>query len=54
MIIVTGAAGFLGSALVHGLNQRGRTDLIVVDDVDHPEKEKNMASIKYHELMGKD
>ena len=54
MIVVTGGAGFIGSAIVQELNGRGRTDLIVVDDIDHPEKEKNIASIKYQELRRKD
>ena len=54
MIVVTGGAGFIGSAIAQALNDRGRTDLIVVDEVDHPEKEKNLISIKYHELRGKD
>ena len=53
MIVVTGGAGFLGSAILQELNERGRTDLIVVDDIDHLEKEKNLASIKYNALIGK-
>lgn len=53
MIVVTGGAGFLGSALVQELNKRGRFDIIIVDDIDHLEKEKNIAAIKWHELIGK-
>ena len=53
MIVVTGGAGFIGSAIAQELNVRGRIDLLVVDDVDHPEKEKNITSIKYQELIGK-
>jgi len=54
MIIVTGAAGFIGSALVHGLNLKGFDDIWIVDDVDHPEKQKNLDAIIYSRLMGKD
>ena len=54
MIVVTGGAGFIGSAIVQKLNEIGRTDLIVVDDIDHPEKEKNITSIKFRELRRKD
>jgi ADP-L-glycero-D-manno-heptose 6-epimerase len=32
MIVVTGAAGFIGSNIVHGLNKLGRTDIICVDN----------------------
>ena len=53
MIVVTGGAGFIGSAIAQELNTRERADLIIVDDIDHPEKEKNIASIKYQELIGK-
>ena len=52
MIVVTGGAGFIGSALVWGLNQRGRSDVLVVDDVDHEEKEHNLAELEYEELVG--
>ena len=34
MIIVTGGAGFIGSNLVKLLNERGRNDVIVVDDLE--------------------
>ena len=33
MIIVTGGAGFIGSNIVQGLNARGITDILVVDDL---------------------
>ena len=49
MIVVTGAAGFIGSCLVAELNARGRYDLIVVDDMvgDEDPKKKNLAAKRY-------
>ncbi len=41
MIIVTGAAGFIGSALVSKLNNQGLKNIVIVDDFSHPEKKKN-------------
>jgi ADP-L-glycero-D-manno-heptose 6-epimerase len=52
MIIVTGAAGFIGSALVWALNSEGRSDLLLVDDVDHEEKEHNIGHLQYERLVG--
>ncbi len=54
MIVVTGGAGFIGSALVHGLNQKEVGDIWVVDDIDHPEKQKNLDALTYSRWMGKD
>lgn len=41
MILVTGAAGFIGSALVSKLNLEGFKDIVLVDDFSKPEKSKN-------------
>mgnify|MGYP001246585358 FL=1 len=54
MVVVTGGVGFIGSAIIQALNARGATDLIVVDETDHPEKKKNLTSLKYSELKQKD
>ncbi len=42
MIVVTGAAGFIGSCLVGGLNAKGYEDLILVDDFSRKEKAPNL------------
>lgn len=47
MIIVTGAAGFIGSCLVSKLNQKGLDELIIVDDFSFPEKNKNLEGKNY-------
>jgi ADP-L-glycero-D-manno-heptose 6-epimerase len=43
MIVVTGGMGFIGSNLVHALNQRGRSDLFVVDDLTDGTKFTNLS-----------
>ncbi|MEN9997317.1 MAG: ADP-glyceromanno-heptose 6-epimerase [Bacteroidota bacterium] len=42
MIVVTGAAGFIGSCLVSRLNKAGYEDIVVVDDFSKTEKAKNL------------
>jgi len=42
MIVVTGAAGFIGSCLVSRLNEAGHKDIVVVDDFSKKEKSKNL------------
>ncbi len=54
MIIVTGAAGFIGSCLVSKLNQEGFTDLILVDEFDSAEKMKNLEGKKYSQKVHRD
>ena len=47
MIIVTGAAGFIGSCLVSKLNSLGKTNLVLVDDFSNVEKNKNLAERQF-------
>lgn len=43
MIIITGAAGFIGSCLIKKLNEEGFNDLVLVDDFSHSEKVNNYS-----------
>ena len=54
MIVVTGAAGFIGSNLVRGLNQSGEDDVVAVDDLSDGDKHRNMASLKLSDYIDKD
>ena len=46
MIIVTGAAGFIGSCLVSKLNQENFNDIILVDDFEKAEREGKMPNLE--------
>lgn len=54
MIIITGAAGFIGSCLVSKLNSEGFTDLVLVDDFSNPAKAKNLEGKKYSQQLHRD
>ena len=45
-IVVTGAAGFIGSNIVKGLNARGIDDIIAVDDLMQGDKFRNLADLR--------
>jgi ADP-L-glycero-D-manno-heptose 6-epimerase len=47
MVIVTGAAGFIGSCLVNKLNNKGITDIGIVDDFSNERKNKNIENKTY-------
>ena len=53
MIVVTGAAGFIGSCIVAKLNERGEEDLILVDHLHDGLKEKNLERKKYKQYYDK-
>ena len=54
MIVVTGAAGFIGSVVASELNEKGYNDLIFVDDFSKKEKEKNYIDLKYNSLVDRE
>jgi len=54
MIIVTGGAGFIGSNLVHALIERGRSDVVVVDDLTDGHKFVNIADLNIADYLDKD
>ncbi|MBK8656244.1 MAG: ADP-glyceromanno-heptose 6-epimerase [Haliscomenobacter sp.] len=47
MIIITGAAGFIGSCMVGKLNDQGHMNLLVVDDFSRADKNRNLLNKKY-------
>lgn len=54
MIVVTGGAGFIGSALIWGLNRHGFDDIVIVDSLGEDEKQKNLANLKFADFVDKD
>ena len=53
-IVVTGAAGFIGSNIIKGLNARGITNIIAVDDLTEGDKFRNIADLKIADYLDKD
>jgi ADP-L-glycero-D-manno-heptose 6-epimerase len=50
-IIVTGGAGFIGSAIVWRLNQLGYDDILIVDRMDETDKWKNLVPLAFEEII---
>lgn len=53
-IVVTGAAGFIGSALVQYLNENGFGNIIMVDDFSREDKQANWVNKQYIDLIERD
>jgi ADP-L-glycero-D-manno-heptose 6-epimerase len=54
MHIITGGAGFIGSAFARKLNQEGINDIVIVDELKASESWKNLRKIKYADYLHKD
>ena len=54
MIIVTGGAGFIGSAIIAALNNRGINDVLVVDELACDLKWKNLLNLSFADYIEKD
>jgi ADP-L-glycero-D-manno-heptose 6-epimerase len=53
-VVVTGAAGFIGSNIVKGLNARGIDDIIAVDDLTQGDKFRNLVDLKIEDYVDAD
>ncbi|BDU49846.1 ADP-glyceromanno-heptose 6-epimerase [Haliovirga abyssi] len=54
MILVTGAAGFIGSSIVWELNNMGRDDIIVSDKFHKKDKWKNLIKRKFYDWVDRE
>jgi ADP-L-glycero-D-manno-heptose 6-epimerase len=54
MIVVTGGAGFIGSNLLRALNQAGRSDILVVDNLRNGRKFHNLVDCEFLDYVDKD
>ncbi len=53
LIVVTGGAGFIGSSVIRHLNDKGIKNIIVVDELGHSEKWKNLVGKNFLEIVEK-
>lgn len=54
MIVVTGGAGFIGSAFVWKLNKEGVSDILIVDELGTTDKWKNLVNLRFDDYLPKD
>ncbi|WP_025270728.1 ADP-glyceromanno-heptose 6-epimerase [Hippea sp. KM1] len=54
MIVVTGGAGFIGSNIVRGLNRRGISNILIVDNLKNSQKHLNLNSLDFVDFVDKE
>ncbi len=54
VIVITGAAGFIGSCLTGFLNDKGYKNLVLVDDFSRADKEYNLTSKSYDQRVDRE
>ena len=54
MYVITGGAGFIGSAFARKLNQEGIDDIVIVDELKSSENWKNLRKISFIDYLHKD
>src|ERR1700675_3407266 len=50
-VLVTGGGGFIGSALVWGLNQRGCADVVIADSASQADRAQNLRCLRFSEYI---
>jgi ADP-L-glycero-D-manno-heptose 6-epimerase len=53
LIVVTGGAGFIGSGVIRHLNDKGMSNILIVDDLGKSEKWKNLVGKNFVDIIGK-
>ena len=53
MIVVTGGAGCIGSAIVWELNRRGEKEIVIVDELGTDEKWENLVGLQFEDFVNK-
>ena len=53
MIVITGGVGMIGSVIARHLNNLGRDDLVIVDDIRQPEQWQNLVKRRYANYLDK-
>ncbi len=51
LILITGAAGMIGSGVVRHLNDLGKTNLLLIDNLEHSDKWKNLVGKQFEDIL---